>query len=191
VTARIVASEAAQGSVSASEADEHGGANQVDSIDLHQIAPLLGAPTYTGAYGMLVSQQPAPARSLHSVLTGRPTLDGSAQEGTIFATVLYALVGLGIFIFALRQKFRFVNRFDPRQWAREWKRIQRLARKPYTDAEVEDLIIDGYQLSSISELETASRLEGQAELNPGAPSVGGGAVILGSELDWETNRDGV
>jgi cytochrome oxidase assembly protein ShyY1 len=192
VTARIVASEAPQGSVSASEADEQGGANQVDSIDLHQIAPLVGAPTYTGAYGMLVSQQPAPARSLHKVLTSRPTLDGSAQEGTIFATALYALVGLVIFIYALREKFRFVNRFDPRQWAREWKRIQRLAKKPYTDAEVEDLIINGFQLSNISELEAASKRDGLPDLpvlDPGAPSSGDGSVIFGTTLDWETNPD--
>jgi cytochrome oxidase assembly protein ShyY1 len=152
LTARIVASEAAKGSVTASQADERG-ADQVDSIDLPQIARRLGTPTYTGAYGMLISQTPAAAHSLHHVLTGKPLVDASAQQGTIFATVLYALVGLFIFGYALREKFRFVNRFDPRLWAREWKRIQRLARKPYTDAEIEDLLIDGYPLASIPMLE--------------------------------------
>jgi cytochrome oxidase assembly protein ShyY1 len=150
VTARIVASEGPQGSVSASEADAKTAGNQVDSIDLHELAPRLEAPTYTGAYGMLASQQPAPTKSLHRVLTGKPTIDGSAQQGTIFATALYTLVGLVIFGYALREKFRFVNRFDPRLWAREWKRIQRLARKPYTDAEIEDLIIDGYSPAGIA-----------------------------------------
>jgi cytochrome oxidase assembly protein ShyY1 len=157
VTARIVASEAAKGSVVASEANQRDDANQVDSIDLKQIGSRLGASTYTGAYGMLVSQQPTPAHSLHRVLTGKPTVDASAQEGTIFATVLYALVGLVIFGYALREKFRFVNRFDPRLWAREWKRIQRLARKPYTDAEIEDLLIDGHRLATIPMLEAATR----------------------------------
>jgi cytochrome oxidase assembly protein ShyY1 len=155
VTARIVASEAAQGSITADEADERGAGNQVDSIDLHQLALRLGAPTYTGAYGMLAAQQPAPTHALHRVLAGKPTVDGSAQEGTIFATILYALVGLVIFGYALREKFRFVNRFDPRLWAREWKRIQRLARKPYTDAEIEDLIIEGYSAARIAALEAA------------------------------------
>jgi cytochrome oxidase assembly protein ShyY1 len=165
VTARIVAGEAPQGAVSASEADEPDAGNQLDSIDLHQLAPRLDAPTYTGAYGMLASQQPAPTKSLHRVLSGKPTVDGSAQEGTIFATALYSLVGLGIFGYALREKFRFVNRFDPRLWAREWKRIQRLARKPYTDAEIEDLILDGYPLASIPALEAATKP--QQELEPG------------------------
>ena len=150
VIARIVASEGLQGSVTASEADAKNAGNEVDSIDLHQLAPRLDAPTYTGAYGMLASQRPAPTKSLHRVLTGKPTVDGSAQQGTIFATALYTLVGLVIFGYALREKFRFVNRFDPRLWAREWKRIQRLARKPYTDAEIEDLIIDGYSPAGIA-----------------------------------------
>jgi cytochrome oxidase assembly protein ShyY1 len=189
VTARIVASEAPKGTVVASQADQRQVRNQVDSIDLRQIAPRLGAPTYTGAYGMLDSQQPAPAHSLHPVLSGRPTVDASAQEGTIFATVLYALVGLVIFGYALREKFRFVNRFDPRLWEREWKRIQRLARKPYTDAEVEDLLIDGYPLANIPVLEDATKREDRPELGLGDPPAGDGSVIVGPRVDWETKRD--
>jgi cytochrome oxidase assembly protein ShyY1 len=164
VTARVVASEAAKGSVTASQADEQG-TDQVDSIDLPSIAARTGTPTFTGAYGLLVSQSPAPARSLHSVLAGRPTIDESLQAGTIFATVLYVIVGLVIFGYALREKFRFVNRFDPRLWAREWKRIQRLARKPYTDAETEDLLIDGYPLGNIHSNEVASQQKPSRELD--------------------------
>jgi hypothetical protein len=64
-----------------------------------------------------------------------------------------------------------VNRFDPRLWAREWKRIQRLARKPYTDAEIEDLLIDGYPLSSIPVIEAATKSNGEVTGDP----VGGGS----------------
>jgi cytochrome oxidase assembly protein ShyY1 len=167
VTARIVAGEASKGAVIASQADLKTDGDQLDSIDLPQIARLLGAPTYTGAYGMLVSQQPTAAPSLHRVLSGKPTLDASAQEGTIFATALYAIVGLGIFVYALREKFRFVNRFDPRLWAREWKRIQRLARKPYTDAEIEDLLIDGYPLANIAGLRASTQSVSPLELDAG------------------------
>jgi cytochrome oxidase assembly protein ShyY1 len=163
VTARVVASEAAQGAVVASAATQGAAENQVDSIDLRQLAPRLGAPTYTGAYGMLDSQQPVAAHPLHRVLTGRPSVDGSAQQGTVFATILYALVGLGIFGYALREKFRFVNRFDPRLWAREWKRIQRLARRPYTDAEIEDRIIDGYPEAAIPALGAAANSQNDVE----------------------------
>jgi cytochrome oxidase assembly protein ShyY1 len=162
VTARIVASEPPKGAVVASQAGQTD-ADQVDAIDLPELAPRLGTATYTGAYGMLISQQPTAARALHRVLTAKPTVDASAQQGTIFATALYALVGLGIFGYALREKFRFVNRFDPRLWAREWRRIQRLARKPYTDAEIEDMLIDGYPLSRIPALEAASRRREQLE----------------------------
>jgi cytochrome oxidase assembly protein ShyY1 len=158
LTARVVAGEAAKGAVVASQADERA-ADQIDSIDLPQISRRLKSSTYTGAYGMLISEAPAPSHPLHRVLTHKPSVDASVQQGTIFATVLYALVGLGIFGFALREKFRFVNRFDPRLWAKEWKRIQRLARKPYTDAEIEDLLIDGYPFSRIPAIEAATKGE--------------------------------
>jgi hypothetical protein len=165
VTARVVAGEGSKGDVPAGASESSGASEspgdivEVDSIDPRQIARFLDAPTYSGAYGLLAMQKPAAAHPLHAVLTARPTVDGSAQEGTIFATTLYALVGLGIFGYALREKFRFVNRFDPRLWAREWRRIQRLARKPYTDAEIEDLLLDGKTFSAIRALETSVTAE--------------------------------
>lgn len=148
LTARIVASESAKGAFS-------GPGDQIGSIDLPQIATTMGTSVYTGAYGMLAEQRPQPAHPLHPVISGKPTVDASAQGATIFATVLYAVVGLVIFGYALREKFRFVNRFDPRLWAREIKRIQRLARKPYTDAEIEDLLIDGQPLPNAAAIERA------------------------------------
>lgn len=188
VTARIVASEDPEGTATTA-------GDQVDSIDLTRIATRLGEPTYTGAYGMLASQRPAAARSLHPVLSGKPTVDGSAQWGTIFATVLYAIVGLVIFGYALREKFRFVNRFDPRLWRREWKRIQRLARKPYTDAEIEDLLIDGYPLAAIPSIAAAApprplghpELAAAADDDDATPSAG---VIQGAVLEWDPKADG-
>ena len=176
LTARIVTSEPPQGAVSASVAEEPQNADQVDAIDLHQIASRLGGAVYTGAYGMLVSQSPAPAHSLHRVLTAKPTLDASAQEGAIFGTVLYAIVGLAIFGYALREKFRFVNRFDPRLWAREWKRIQRLAARPYTDAEIEDLLIE----RSAAGLR---RVAPHDALGPAGREVGDGRTIIDETFD--------
>ena len=89
-----------------------------------------------------MSQEPAPAKALEPVISGRPILDSSGQSATTFAIGLYLIVGLVIFGFALREKFRWVNRFDPRLWRRELKRIRRLARKPYTEEELEDQWID-------------------------------------------------
>jgi cytochrome oxidase assembly protein ShyY1 len=163
VTARIVAGETAKGNA-APQGD------QLDAIVLSQVAARTGGSVYTGAYGMLVSQAPTPARSLHRVLTGRPTIDASAQWGTIFGTALYAIVGLVIFGYALREKFRWVNRFDPRLWRRELRRIQRLARKPYSDAEIEDLLVDGYSLDTIRALGAAAASESRGEMRSlGAP----------------------
>lgn len=183
VTARIVASESPQGSISATEAAEKSVADQVDSIDLPAIAKRLGAPTYTGAYGMLVSQSPTPATSLHAVLSGRPSVDASAQEGTIFGTVLYAIVGLAIFVYALRQKFRFVNRFDPRLWQREYRRIQRQAARPLTDAEIEDLQVANDQRVRTAPGSAVARWD--EEPPPTTPPTGDGPVIVGGPVDWE------
>ena len=129
VIARVVASESNQGAISG---------DQVESIDARQIAGTLGGTVYTAAYGMLVSQTPAATIGLSPVISGRPLIDTTTQTVTIFAMVLYVLVGLSIFAFALREKFRWVNRFSPRLWAREVRRIQRLSRKAYTDEELED-----------------------------------------------------
>ncbi len=132
VTAHVVAGEGYRGRPAG---------NQLDSIDLTQVASTLGAPTYTGAYGLLISQEPA-AKALAPVIQGRPILDSSGQSATTFAIGLYLIVGLVIFGAALRDKFRWVNRFDPRLWRRELKRIQRLARKSFSEEELEDQWID-------------------------------------------------
>jgi len=194
ITARVVASEAAKQSVTAAQSSK-AAADQVDSIDLPNLAKKLDAPTYTGAYGMLVSQSPAPAKALHGVLSGRPSVDASVQQGTIFGLVLYGLVGVGIFIYALRTKFRLVNRFDPRQWAKEWRRIQRAARKPYTDAEVEDMLVAGVPLNRVPVMEAETRRAGTGDTDEtdetdDAPTpIYGGDVIVGEPLDWETTHE--
>jgi hypothetical protein len=112
-------------------------------------------------------------------------VDASAQEGTIFGTVLYAIVGLVIFGYALRSKFRFVNRFDPRLWQREWKRIQRKAAKPLTDAEIEDLQIAHDQRARGEASTTLARQDPEPAVDEQAPS-GDGPVIVGGPVDWET-----
>ncbi len=136
--------------------------NQLESIDLPQIASMLGAPTYTGAYGLLVSQEPA-SKALEPVISGRPILDSSGQSATTFAIGLYLVVGLVIFGAALREKFRWVNRFDPRLWRRELKRIQRLARKKFSEEELEDQWIDRGTGSSVAALGAGSATDRSGE----------------------------
>jgi hypothetical protein len=60
----------------------------------------------------------------------------------ILGALLYLAVGIGIVVFVVREKYRNVNRLDPRLWIRELRRVQRRARKPLTDAEMEDWILD-------------------------------------------------
>lgn len=99
---------------------------QVASIELEGIADLLGEPTYTGAYGLLDSEDPAPAERPAPAV--RPTPDEGPHLSYAFQWFVFALlgfVGLGV---AIRQELR-----DPTV-------PHRAKRK--TDGEIEDEILD-------------------------------------------------
>jgi cytochrome oxidase assembly protein ShyY1 len=136
VVSRIVGTEAVAGTGQVVD-------GQIESIALGEIAAKLGGTVYTGAYGMLATQSPPPAHSLHAVVTSLPTVSTSPQLAFIAADALYLVVGVSILFFAFRQKFRTVNRFDPRVWEAELRRRRRAARKAFTDEETEDEAVDG------------------------------------------------
>ncbi|WP_460520407.1 hypothetical protein [Humibacter antri] len=66
----------------------------------------------------------------------------------IVGTLLYLTVGVWIFVWVVREKHQKVNRFDPRTWIRELCRISRRARKPLTDSDIEDQLLDAWERST-------------------------------------------
>lgn len=101
-------------------------AGQVASIELPLIAQLLGGEVYTGAYGLLAGEEPAPQQ--RPVAAQRPVPDEGPHLSYAFQWFLFALLGFVGLGFALRQEAR-----GPDAPARP--------RRP-SDAEIEDELLD-------------------------------------------------
>lgn len=138
VTARLKASEPLLASRSTIA-----GSGQIATIHLPQIAELLDQPTYTGAYGLVISESPepetAPMQSVKPVLDEGPHLS-YALQWYVFA--LLAFIGLG---WALRQEYRTVNADDPEEKERANERARRRAAKAPSDDESEDALLEAIE----------------------------------------------
>ncbi len=116
------------------------GSSQIPTVHLPEVADLLGAPTYTGAYGLVASEEPAPAsaptRALEPVRDEGPHLSYALQW---FVFAILAFVGLG---WALRQEYRVVNADDPDERDRSEERARRTSARAPSDNEVEDALLE-------------------------------------------------
>ncbi|TFD67571.1 SURF1 family protein [Cryobacterium sp. Hb1] len=115
--------------------------NQVATINLMSIAERLNAPTYTGAYGLMDSESPAPNEK-RPIAVVKPIRDEGPHLSYAFQWFVFGLlafIGLG---WALREEYRSVNAEDPEERARADERARKRAAKPRDDAEIEDALLD-------------------------------------------------
>nr|MDQ2699585.1 SURF1 family protein [Actinomycetota bacterium] len=112
---------------------------QVATINLPEIAALLGQPTHTGAYGLLVSEDPSVPRPEAAT---KPYPDEGPHLSYAFQWFVFALLGFVGFGFALRQEYRAVNADAPAEQQRAAARAARAARKERSDAEIEDELLE-------------------------------------------------
>jgi cytochrome oxidase assembly protein ShyY1 len=113
---------------------------QIATINLPAIGDLLGRPTYTGAYGLLESEDPAPASV--PVAYPKPVADEGPHLSYAFQWVAFgvlAFIGLG---WAIRHEYRARHEDDPDERRRAEARRLRAAAKGPTDAEIEDALLD-------------------------------------------------
>jgi len=133
VTARIKAGEPTLPGRSAPE-------GQIATVQLDDVAERLDRPTFTGAYGLMVSEDPEPeGRPLAAQKPERdegPHLSYALQW---FVFALFGFFGLG---YGLRQEYRVVNAEDPDERERAAERRRRDQARERTDAEIEDAILD-------------------------------------------------
>lgn len=114
---------------------------QVATIELDGIRRLLGKPVYTGAYGLMVSEDP-PAAKRPTALP-KPALDEGPHLSYAFQWFVFALLGFVGLGWAVRQEFRLLNAEDPDERERARARERRRDERAPSDAEVEDAILDG------------------------------------------------
>ena len=115
-------------------------AGQIASIQLDDIAGLLDRPTFTGAYGLMMSEDPAPAE--RPLAATKPVRDEGPHLSYAFQWLVFALFGFFGLGYGLRQEYRRVNEEDPDEIERAEARRAKDATRARTDAEIEDELID-------------------------------------------------
>lgn len=114
--------------------------DQIATVHLPDIAGRLDVPTYTGAYGLMASEDPAPDE--RPLPVARPIEDEGPHLSYAFQWFVFgimAFIGLG---WAIRQEFRAVNADDPDEQDRAAERARRKAARPLDDSHVEDELLD-------------------------------------------------
>lgn len=113
---------------------------QIATIELSDIAALLDLPTYTGGYGLMASETP-PAATNPAALP-KPPIDEGAHLSYAFQWIVFGVLGFVALAWAIRQEYRTVNADHPDEQRRAKKRELHKARKPLSDADIEDDIVD-------------------------------------------------
>lgn len=113
---------------------------QIATIHLPDIADRVGEPTFTGAYGLLASEEPAPAS--RPAATAKPVADEGPHLSYAFQWFVFGIMAFIALGWAIRQEFRARNEDDPAERERAEQRRAKAAAKAPTDAEVEDELLD-------------------------------------------------
>ncbi|MEV8338084.1 SURF1 family protein [Leucobacter sp. NPDC077196] len=114
----------------------------VASIELPELAEMAGAPesTYTGAYGMLVSETP---EGEHGVLPAKPARDeGPHLSYAVQWYIFIAIAAIGV-TYAARREYRTLNIGSDEVREYDRKTAERKRRRGPSDADIEDALLDG------------------------------------------------
>lgn len=114
---------------------------QIATINLPTISRQLGGHTYTAAYGLMVSENPAPMQARPAAAV-KPDIDSGVNLSYAIQWLAFALFGFFGLGYALRTEYRLRNADDPELRERAAERDRRARAKPLSDNEVEDAIVD-------------------------------------------------
>lgn len=120
-------------------------AGQIPTIELDDIRALLDRPTYTGAYGLMVSEDPAPAT--RPLAAQEPALDEGPYLSYAIQWIVFALFGFFGLGYALWNERR-IRREAEEDAVAEATGVPREPREPRrprrrSDADIEDELLDG------------------------------------------------
>ncbi|WP_168627253.1 MULTISPECIES: SURF1 family protein [unclassified Cryobacterium] len=116
------------------------GSDQIATIHLPSVEEHVARDTYTGAYGLMVSENP-PAEQ-RPVAALKPIRDEGPHLSYALQWFVFAIMGFMALGWALRQEYRVINSDDPEEQARAHERERRKAAKAPSDADIEDAILD-------------------------------------------------
>lgn len=114
---------------------------QVATIELPLIEEVLGAPTYTGAYGLLSTETPAPVDP--APLTAlKPSVDEGAHLSYAFQWIMFGILAFFGLAWAVRNELRIRNSETEAGQAKLAAAASKRKAKP-TEEDIEDAILDG------------------------------------------------
>jgi cytochrome oxidase assembly protein ShyY1 len=116
-------------------------AGQIATVNLPDVASRVGKPTYTGAYGLMATEDPA--ASTRPTAVSKPVADEGPHLSYAFQWVAFAIMGFIGLGWAIRQEFRIRNAEDPDERDRAAKRKRKADAKPLSDAQIEDELLEG------------------------------------------------
>lgn len=115
--------------------------DQVASIELPLIQDVLGKPTYTGAYGLLESENPAPteATPLPAI---KPSLDEGAHLSYALQWIMFGVLAFIGLLWAVRNEIRIKNQ-DTEEGKKAAEAQAKKRKTQPTEEDIEDAILDG------------------------------------------------
>ena len=113
---------------------------ELATIHLPDVATLVGMPTYTGAYGLMVSE--SPAADTRPTARPQPQLDEGLHISYAIQWVIFGIMAFFGLWYAIRQEYRMRNADDPDEQERVEVRERKKLTKPRSDSEVEDEILE-------------------------------------------------
>lgn len=117
------------------------GTNQIATIQLSEVESRVGQPIYSAAYGLIVSESPAPATA--PVPSTKPEVDTGLNLSYFVQWLMFAVGAFGFLFYVFRQEYRNQNADDDELVEREAERQRRRDARPRHDNDVEDEILDG------------------------------------------------
>ncbi|UFU12675.1 SURF1 family protein [Curtobacterium sp. C1] len=114
--------------------------DQVQSVTLPDVADKVDVPIWTGAYGQLASESPAPTQAA-PLGWDRPSADTGLHLSYFIQWFLFAAGGFGFLAYVMVQEYRNLNQDDPDERERALERQRRKDAKPKSDDEVEDQLL--------------------------------------------------
>ena len=113
---------------------------QVATIELNDIQKTLDRPVYTGAYGLMVTENPSTTERPQAL--PKPAIDEGPHLSYAFQWIVFGLLAFFALAWAVRQEYRVINANDPAERERAKERDRRRRARAPSDADIEDAIID-------------------------------------------------